>query len=151
MSRSPLLSTGLVFLLVNSATADDKSAKGELQKFQGTWAGTSTFGGQPLQMAVTVKEDSWTFENTRPNGAKITGSCKFAINEKAIPVKTIDLIGLVRRTARGDSNPETQLAIYEFLDDDTLKICNGGNERPAEFKEGIDGGRPKLFTLKRSR
>lgn len=150
MFRLAPLPLGLVLLLGGFAPADDKPAKGELQKFQGTWEGTSSFGDQPLKMVVTVKGDSWTFENTRPNGARITGNCKIAINEASSP-KTLDFIDLVRRTNQRESQPSTQLAIYEFVDKDTLRVCNGFRERPTEFKEGTNEVRQRLFTLKRSR
>ena len=65
----------------------------------------------------------------------------------ARPHKTIDHTDIVRYGGSGNG-PDHILGIYEFVDENTIKFCNGFDKRPTEFKNG-NGGPPIMFTLKR--
>jgi uncharacterized protein (TIGR03067 family) len=135
-------------LLASPVFADDKDkpAKGDLAKFQGTW--TSSFGANnEVGLVVTFKESAAHVKFTIGDGQSIEVDGAIKLDEKAKPHKTVDWVDF--KAPQGDAAPDN-FGIYEFIDDNTLKVCNGGpgNERPTEFKAG-DSGAPQLITLKR--
>ncbi len=138
----------ILALLASPVFADekDKPAKGDLAKFQGTW--TSSFGANnEASLLVTIKEKAAHVKFTLGDGQSFEVDGAIKLDEKAKPHKTIDWVDF--KTPQGDAAPDNP-GIYEFTDENTVKVCNGGpaNERPTEFKAG-DGGAPQLFTLKR--
>jgi hypothetical protein len=76
---------------------------------------------------------------------KVGGTSRIAIDELAKPYKTIDDTILTRY---GGGGPDHVFGIYEFIDANTIRICNGFDKRPTDF-----GGRGSqsfmVFTLKR--
>ncbi len=146
MTRLPPFAIALLIVLGNIAPADDKPIKGDLARLQGTWTGKTMRGGL-TQSTVNIKGDVCSFDNILPNGEKIGFTSKINVNDQAKPHKTIDHTDINRYGGSGNG-PAQILGIYEFVDDNTIKICNGFDERPSEFKNG-DGRPPILFTLKR--
>ena len=136
-------------LLAVPAFADekDKPAKGDLAKFQGTWT-TKAGANQEVAVVLSFKENTTHVKFTTGDGQTFEIDGEIKLNDSARPHKTIDWVKF--KTPQGDDAPDN-LGIYEFTDDDTLKVCNGGpsNERPTEFKAGENGAPPQLFTLKR--
>lgn len=152
MTRSHLGAATIAFLLISSASADDKPLKGDLAKFQGTWTCTYRSADTTMNLVWTCTENRLNTEIGRPGSdSKIFGTCTIELDEQAAPHK-LDLVNLVRRSPRKtkDTPPVTQMAIYEFIDADTIRICNGFSERPTEFRVG-EGQRRSLFTLSRKR
>jgi hypothetical protein len=146
MNRLPLLSIALLVGLGITAPADDKPKKDDLARFQGKWTGKTGRDGAFFS-TMTIKGDICSFDNVRQNGEKIGYTSKIEVNEHARPHKTIDQTDIVRYGGSG-IGPDHIFGIYEFIDDNTIKICNGFDERPTEFKNG-NGGPPIVFTLKR--
>ena len=146
MKRLRLLSIALLLLLGNIAPAADEPIKGDLARLQGTWTGRTMRDGV-LQSTMNIKGDVCSFDNVSPNGEKIGFTSKIEVNEQAKPHKTIDHTDIIRYGGSGNG-PDHILGIYEFVDDNTIKFCNGFDKRPTEFKNG-DGGRLIMFTLKR--
>lgn len=146
MKRLPLLSIALLFWLGNIALADDKPIKGDLAKFQGRWTG-KTGRNDAFQSTMTIKGDVCSFDNVRRDGEKIGYTSKIEVNGQATPHKAIDQTNIIRYGGSG-TGPEQIFGIYEFIDDNTIRICNGFDGRPTEFKNG-DRQAPTLFTLKR--
>ncbi len=129
-----------------AAAADEKPLKGDLATFQGSWT-TKIGPEQNLDAVVTFKGTEVKLKLTAPDGQdfEITGEIK--LDEEAKPHKTIDWTKF--KTPDGDDAPEN-LGLYEIVDKDTVKVCNGGpnNPRPKEMKAG-GGGEPHILTLKR--
>ncbi len=146
MNRLPVPHIALLLLLGNSACADDNPIKGHLATLQGTWTGKTGRDGF-YQSTMTIKGDVCSFDNVTRNGEKIGYTSKITVNEKARPHKTIDQTHIVRYGGSG-KGADHILGIYEFVDKNTIRICNGFDKRPTEFKSG-DGRPPILFTLKR--
>jgi uncharacterized protein (TIGR03067 family) len=119
-------------LLVATAKAEDKPAKGDKEKIQGTWALVSgEHDGQPIpeEAAKNIKlvfaGDKFTLHN---NDRKTEGTFTLGPDKKP---KEID-VDLGGGAAKG---------IYQ-LDGDALKIAHGkvGDPRPKEFpKKAGDG------------
>ncbi len=126
--------------------ADEKPLKGDLAKIQGAWT-TKIGPEQNLDAVVTFRGTEVKLKLTTPDGQdfELTGEIK--LDEEAKPHKTIDWAKF--KTPNGDDAPDN-LGIYEIVDKDTVKVCNGGpnNPRPKEMKAG-DGGDPHILTLKR--
>ena len=146
MKRLPLLSIALLLLLGNVAPADDKPIKGDLARLQGTWTGRTMRDGA-LQSTMNIKGDVCSLDNVLPNGDKMGFTSKIEVNEQARPHKTIDHTDIIRYGG-SRNGPDHILGIYELVDDNTIKFCNGFDKRPTEFKNG-NGGPPIMFTLKR--
>ncbi len=141
MKRTMLVAF-VVGLLVAAAGADDKSAKGDQEKLQGTWALVSgEHDGQPIpeEVAKTIK---LTFTGDKVtllhNDQKNEGTFKLHSDKKP---KGIDL----------DLDSGAVKGIYQ-LDGDTLKIANAkpGDERPKEFPKK-EGSGLTVATLKRQK
>jgi uncharacterized protein (TIGR03067 family) len=137
----------LVFPLA-IAMADDKATKGDLAKFQGKW--TTQIGPEKnIALKVTFAEQKVTVSGTSPQGDAFEIHGEIKLNDSAKPHKTLDWVKFVDQ--QGNEIGEN-LAIYEIVDADTIRICSGGpgGDRPTEFKAG-DGGRPSLIVLKREK
>jgi len=148
--RSATFALLMVFPLAAIATADDKatSAKGDLAKFQGQW--TTTIGPEKnIALKVTFAEQKVTVSGTSPQGDAFELRGEIKLDDTAKPQKTLDWVKFV--DLQGNEIGEN-LAIYEIVDADTIRICSGGpgGDRPTEFKAG-DGGRPSLIVLKREK
>jgi uncharacterized protein (TIGR03067 family) len=140
---SLVLMTGALLVAANNPK-DDKKAKTDLDKFQGSWLGVEiTYNGEqaPKEAAekikLTVKGDKWTFEQV--DGNELKGTLK--LDEKKKP-KELD--------ATTDDG-RTILGIYE-VDGDKLKLCYAepGGERAKEFSSKA-GSSHTLAVYKRSR
>jgi uncharacterized protein (TIGR03067 family) len=132
----------VVGLLVAAAGAEDKPAKGDKEKLQGTWALVSgEHDGQPIpeEVAKTIKlaftGDKVTLHH---NDQKNEGTFKLHSDKKP---KGIDL----------DMENGAVKGIYQ-LDGDTLKLANAkpGDERPKEFPKK-EGSGLTVATLKRQK
>ena len=149
MNRHRLLGSAALFVMIvagQATAADVKPLKGDLAKFQGTW--TTKLGPEHnLDAAITIKGTDVALKLTTPDGQDFEIAGVIKVDEDAKPHKTIDWIKF--KTPNGDDAPDN-LGLYEFVDKDTVKVCNGGhnNPRPKELKAG-DGGDPTLLTLKR--
>ncbi len=132
-----------------AALADEKAdaPKGDLGKLQGTW--TAKVGPEKnVPIVLTIQGKAVTLKITGPDGQEYNSKGEIKVDESAKPFKTIDWVKFTRPD--GEEAPEN-LALYEFLDADTVRLCSGGpgNERPTEFKAG-DGGPPNILELKRT-
>ena len=129
-------------LLLAPARAEDKPAKGDKEKLQGTWAVVSgERNGKPIP-EETVKNaklvfaaDKMTIHN---KDRKTEGTFKLSPDKKP---KQID-VDMDGRLAKG---------IYQ-LDGDTLKIAHGdtGGPRPKEFS-AKEGSGVTVVVLKRQK
>ena len=130
--------------------ADEKAEKpkGDLGKLQGKWT-TKMKGpdGQEIPLLTIIEGKTASFKVTIPEGREIEFKGEITIDEQSKPHKTIDWVKFT--TATGEAAPDN-LGIYEIVDENTIKVRNGGhgNERPSDFKESQNGP-PRLFTLKR--
>jgi hypothetical protein len=146
MNRLPLLSIALLFGLGNTAPADEKPKKGDLAKLQGTWTGKTGLDGC-LQTTFIFNGDSCLFDNVTKSGEKIGGTGKVALDELAKPHKTITQT-IISRYGGVGRGPDHVFGIYEFIDANTVRICNGFDQRPTDFS-GRDSQDFMVFTLKR--
>ncbi|WP_422927444.1 TIGR03067 domain-containing protein [Singulisphaera sp. PoT] len=122
--------------------------KGDHFKLQGKW--TAMAGpDKAVPIFIAVKDNAITFKGTTPNGEEFEFSGEFKIDDQAKPHKTIDWVNF--KAPNGDAIPDN-LAIYEVVDNDTFKVCNGGPgaKRPTEFKDGEDA-HAQVLTLKRDK
>lgn len=140
--RVHLLSALALGLLLAPAGAEEKSAKDDKEKLQGTWVLVSgEHDGQPIpeEVAKTVKlvfaGDKVTLYH---NDQKNEGTFKVAADKKP---KELDL----------DMDSGAVKGIYQ-LDGDTLKLANAkpGEERPKEFPKK-EGSGLTVATLKRQK
>ncbi len=142
----PAVLLSIAASLAPSARADDKEStpKGDLARFQGTWT-TKAGPEKNIPVVLTFKGNDVALKVSAPNGQDYETKGEIKIDEKAKPHKTIDWVKFT--TPMGEAAPEN-LGLYEFTDENTLKVCSGGpgNERPTEFKQG-DGGPPQLIVL----
>ncbi len=127
-------------------TAADNPQMSDLARLQGRWTGKTGANGL-FQTTMTIKGDTCSLDNIRAGGNRIGLTGKIVINEQARPHKTIDTMNIIRYGGTGEG-PDHVEGIYEFIDDDTIKICNGFNGRPTRFMSG-EGGSSMVFTLKR--
>ena len=146
LMRLSLLVAAMLTVLTNALDAEDKPIEGDLAKLQGIWSGPTGRNGMFLT-TWTIKGEIVEYENITKDGKKIGGVCKVAVDERAKPHKAIDQITIAREGGNG-SGPKRVLGIYEFIDEDTIRICNDSPKRPTEFKFG-ENGPPVLFTLRR--
>lgn len=131
------------------AAADD-APKGDLGKFQGKWK-TMVGPEKNFAVSIVIQGNSVTVSGTIPNGEEFEVKGELKLNETAKPFKTVDWIKFAGPD--GNDAPENK-GIYEFVDADTIKLCNGGpgNDRPAEFKDGEgEGGGRDMILLKREK
>jgi uncharacterized protein (TIGR03067 family) len=129
-----------------TANAADDTAKDELAKFTGTWAGVSVIqDGKELPKAeaeavrLTVEGEKYTFK---------TGDQEAEGTHKLDPTKKPKQIDAVR--TKGPHKGEKMLGIYE-LTGGTFKVCFGApgkEDRPTEFKSAAGSGH-RLIVLKR--
>jgi hypothetical protein len=127
------------------APADDKPIKGDLARLQGTW----TARLDPFQSTMTIRGHTCWFDNVAADGSRVGLISTIDVNERARPHKTIDDTHITRY-GRGGPGLDRVLGIYEFLDEDTIRINNGSDdERPAGFDEGPDDWRSGAFIMKR--
>jgi uncharacterized protein (TIGR03067 family) len=140
--RVQLLAALTFGLLLAPARAEDKPAKGDKEKLQGTWAVVSgERNGKPIpeEMVKNVKlafaGDKFTIHN---KDRKTEGTFKLIPDKKP---KQIDV----------DMGGQLAKGIYE-LDGDTLKIAHGeaGAPRPKEFSTK-EGSRVAVVVLKRQK
>ncbi len=129
-------------LLVTTVRAEDKSAKGDKEKIQGTWTIVSgEREGQPLpeeaikSIKLVFAGDKFTLDH---GDRKSEGTFKLAPDKKP---KEMDV----------DMEGQTVKAIYQ-LDGDTLKVVHGqpGEARPKEFPKKAGSGL-SVVTLKRKK
>ena len=115
--------------------ADEKTIKGDLARFQGTWLAPAGANDEVV-ITMTVKDNAYTAKWDRGDGTNVELKGELRVNEKADP-RTIDFFNSQRND--GD-DARDNLGIYTF-EGDRIKICVGGagNERPTEFKRGADG------------
>jgi hypothetical protein len=147
MNTKLLLALSLIFLWVHASRADDKPLTGDMAKIQGTWKGQTGRDGQ-FQTVMTLKGNTGKVDNTTSTGDKIGLAYKFEIDDKAKPYKTIRIYDIVRYGGNG-RGPEQVYGIYEFVDANTIRFCNGFDGKyPTEFKDS-EGRSSLLFTLKR--
>ncbi len=146
MNRLPLLSIALLFGLANIAPAADEPIKGDLARLQGTWVAT-TGQGDRFQTTFNIKGNLCSFDNVTESGSKIGGTSTITVDELAKPYKTIDQT-ITSRYGDAGGGPEHVVGIYEFIDANTIRFCNGFDKRPTDFQGG--GSRIFVaFTLKR--
>ena len=84
-----------------------------------------------LQSTMNIKGDVCSLDNILPNGKKMGFASKIEVNEQARPRKTMDHTDINRYGGSGNG-PDHILGIYELVDDDTIKFCNGFDKRPTE-------------------
>ena len=144
MKMSSLVLMIGVLLVAADNPKDDKKAKTDLDKFQGSWLGVEiTYNGDQAskegaeKVKFTIKGDKWTVE--QPDGIELQGTLK--LDEKKKP-KELD--------ATTDDG-KTILGIYE-VDGDKLKLCYAepGGERAKEFSSKAGSGHT-LAVYKRAR
>lgn len=128
------------------ATARDEPITGDLAKLQGTWTGSD----EVFHFRWTINGNISTFDNTSRDGNNIGLTSRITVNDRAKPHKTIDKTVISRYgAAGGGAAPVHILGIYEFIDENTIRINNGfNNERPTEFG-ARDSWSSGVFTLKR--
>lgn len=129
-----------------AVTAADKPLKGDLAKIQGRWAG---MGGPQKDIATeyTFEGDSFKLRFTSPSGDFGGIDGRFKMDESAMPHRTIDF---VEQNGLRVPRLRDTLAIYAFMDDETLKICNPvrNARRPDDFVAS-EGGGSGTIVLKR--
>ena len=144
MRRSIFLAA---LIVASSATADDKAVLGDLARLQGLWTGNLGPNGELTTVWTvrgdTIKSDHFTADGQQANEAVST----IHLEDQAMPHKTIDTVVLTRVGGK-PNGPGAVFGIYEFVDDDTIRVCNGWPDRPVEFK-APKGARRVLFTMKR--
>jgi RNA polymerase sigma factor (sigma-70 family) len=127
------------------APADDKPIEGDLARLQGTW--TARLG--QFQSTMTIRGHTSWFDNVAADGSRIGLISTIDVNDRARPHKTIDATRITRY-GPGGRGPDSVLGIYEFLDEDTIRINNGFlGKRPDGFDEGRNGSTSGAFILKR--
>jgi hypothetical protein len=129
-----------------TATAVDQPITGDLVRLQGTWTGSD----EVFHFRWTINGNISTFDNTSRDGNNIGLTGRITVNDRARPHKTIDETVISRYGgAGGGVAPVHVLGIYEFIDENTIRINNGfNNERPTEFgaRNSWSSG---VFALKR--
>ncbi|AGA25090.1 TIGR03067 domain-containing protein [Singulisphaera acidiphila] len=136
-----------VFLPLLVAAADD-APQGDLGKFQGKWK--TTIGPEKnFTLSILIKGKAVTASGSAPDGQGFEIKGEIKLDETAKPVKTVDWVKFTGPD--GNEAPDNK-GLYELVDADTIKICNGGpgKDRPTEFKDG-DDGHPSVLVLKRDK
>ncbi len=129
------------------ASADDKPIKGDLARLQGTW----TARLDPFESTMIIRGHTFWFDNVAADGSRIGLIGTIEVNERARPHKTMDKLHITRYSGAGGGpeGPDPVLGIYEFLDEDTIRINNGFRARPAGFDEGRSEWYSGAFIMKR--
>ena len=126
-----------------AATADDKDAKAELERFTGTWKGVSVVrDGKQIPKA---EAEAIRLVVTGEKYALTEGKEEIEGTHKVDPTKKPKEIDAVR--TKGPNKGETLKGIYE-LSEDTFVVCFAapGQDRPKELKaEGGPGLRVLAF------
>jgi uncharacterized protein (TIGR03067 family) len=139
-------------VVVSVAVADDEKVEKEKKKFAGTWMLAS---GEVDGKAVAdelVKQGKITFAGDAmtlltPHQSKDPIKARLM---RLDPSKKPAEMDWVRDSGPGAG--KTMMAIYEWVDDDTYRICfdPSGKERPREFKTATGSGHI-LHVWKRSK
>jgi uncharacterized protein (TIGR03067 family) len=123
-------------LLVAADAKDDAAAK-DLKKLQGTWVmvsgerdGEKVRDEDVKKSKITWTGDECAVETPHQSDRTIKGKVRLDPSKKP---KEMDW---ERSAGPGAAEGKTFHAIYEFLDDDTYRICFAppGKDRPGEFK-----------------
>jgi uncharacterized protein (TIGR03067 family) len=130
------------------AAADAAEPKGDLAKFQGKWK-TMVGPEKNFPIALLIKGTTVTVSGSTPDGQDFEVKGEIKLDDAAKPFKTIDWVKFAG--PEGNDLPENK-GIYELVDGDTIKVCNGGpgKDRPTEFKDG-EAGSPDVTLLKREK
>ena len=130
----------LAVVFASAGVVAGGDAKKDQKKFAGTWSVVSaTKGGKPAP-ADEIKEIRFTF-----SGDKMTFRMGDKSKDGTYTIDPAKKPAQIDVTADGMSHP----GIYQF-EGDTLKLCVGHDERPAEFKSA-EGSKTMLITLKREK
>jgi uncharacterized protein (TIGR03067 family) len=130
------------------AAADDAEPKGDLAKFQGRWK-MMVGPEKNFPIALLIKGKTATVSGSTPDGQDFQIKGEIKLDDAAKPFRTIDWVKFAG--PEGNDLPENK-GIYELVDRDTIKVCNGGpgKDRPTVFKEG-EAGSPDVTLLKREK
>jgi uncharacterized protein (TIGR03067 family) len=130
------------------ASADEKAAKGDLAKLQGTWK--AKIAADLFKVSLEIKDQNVVVTGSTGEGELFEFKGDFSLDDTAKPHKTIDWKNF---TSPDGEVVADVLAIYEFTDADTLKLCSGGpgNGRPADFKAPDGGQTPGVVVLTREK
>jgi uncharacterized protein (TIGR03067 family) len=128
-------------VLVTPADAKDDKIKNELKKFEGNWTMSSGEVEGKKVAAEHVKKSKITWK-----GKKVSlltpHQSKEEIRAEAVldPTKKPKRMEWVRSV--GPNKGKKMLAIYEFIDDDTYRVCFAapGKKRPTKFETKVDSG-----------
>jgi len=147
--RYALLFLAIGYLMVGSSTADEKTAKKDLDALQGVWKvegltqdGKQATAAQLKEMTFTIKDNKYTVMV----GGKEAESGTIKLDPDKKP-KTIDF-----SIQTGNDKGKSQQGIYE-LNGDNLKFCMsapGKADRPIKLAAAANSGHI-LTTLKRAR
>jgi len=126
----------MLTMAVSVAVAEDVKSEKEMKKLAGTWAlasgevdGKAVADDLAKQGRITYAGEAITLmtphQSKDPIKAKLT---------KLDPSKKPGEMDFVRSAGPGEG--KTMMAIYEWVDDDTYRICfdPSGKARPTEFK-----------------
>lgn len=130
------------------ARADDKPARGDLAKLQGTWK--AKVAADLFKVRLEIKDQTVVVKGATGEGELFEFKGDFTLDENAKPHKTIDWKNF---TSPDGEVVADVLGIYEFSDADTLKLCSGGpgDGRPADFKAEDGGQTPPVVVLVREK
>jgi uncharacterized protein (TIGR03067 family) len=130
-----------VAVLIGATAVGQESVNKDLRRFTGAWAVRSVkVNGRELPKAETAQTDQVVYDGDggwqqRSEGETVYAGVVTAIDAAATP-KSIDYVVV----KGGRESGRTVRAIYEFVDEDTYRICYSGpgGKRPADFscKEG---------------
>jgi uncharacterized protein (TIGR03067 family) len=137
-----LIATLVVVAAASVAFAQDEKVEKEKKKFAGTWAlASGEVDGKPVADEhvkagrITYAGDAVSLvsphQSKDPFKAKIT---RFDPSKKPAEMEWV--------RDNGPNAGKTMMAIYEWIDDDSYRICfdPSGKERPKEFKTTAGSG-----------
>jgi uncharacterized protein (TIGR03067 family) len=132
----------VVVVAASVAVADDEKVEKEKKKFAGTWKLASGEVGGKAVADEHVKKSKITFD-----GDTVTVTTP---HQSEDPIKAkVKHLGPSKKPAEmdwerdnGPGKGKTMMAIYEWVDEDTYRICfdPSGKTRPKEFKTDADSG-----------
>jgi len=145
MKRKTSVAALIVVLgVAGGVQAADRSDK---DRIQGHW--TTMIGpNKDITLTLSVEGDALTVSYSTQNGQPQTLKGELKLDEKADP-KAMDWVKMTNNGSPLDEN----LAIYRFVDDDTLQVRGMGldKKRPVDFSKEAQKGRPQTLTLKRKK